>query len=74
MVGSFVHIGKGVTVGMNSCVRERVHIGDFSLIGAGSIVTKDVPPNTIVAGNPARVFCERGKIASLEKEIRNVEY
>lgn len=74
VIGAFAHIGKGVTVGMNSTVMGRVHIGDFSLIGAGSVVTKDVPANTIVCGNPARVLRERGELNYLKKGERNVKY
>ena len=74
VVGAFAHIGKGVTVGMNSTVMGRVHVGDFSLIGAGSVVTKDVPPYTIVAGNPAKVLRERGELNYLKKGERNVRY
>ncbi len=74
VVGAFAHIGKGVTVGMNATVMGRVHIGDFCLIGAGSVVTKDVPPNSIVAGNPARVLRERGELNYLKKGERNVRY
>jgi len=59
---------------MNATIRARVHIGDFSLIGAGSVVTKDVPPNTIVCGNPARVLRERGELNYLKTEARNVVY
>ncbi len=43
-------IGSGVTILPNTC------IGENAIVGAGSVVTKDVPPNTIVAGNPARVL------------------
>lgn len=67
VVGSNVHIGKGVTVGLNSTIRERCRIGDFSLIGAGSVVLEDVPPYTIVAGNPARVLRERGELNYIKK-------
>src|SRR5215470_6088197 len=43
-------IGSGVTILSNTC------IGENAIVGAGSVVTKDVPPNSIVAGNPARVL------------------
>lgn len=74
VVGAFAHIGKGVTVGMNSTVLGRVHVGDFTLIGAGSVVTKDVPDSVIIAGNPAKVLRERGELNYLKKGERNVRY
>ena len=48
-------IGKNVFIGARSIVMKGVTIGDGAVVGAGSVVTKDVPANTIVAGNPARV-------------------
>ncbi|MAP66610.1 MAG: hypothetical protein CMF80_02780 [Candidatus Marinimicrobia bacterium] len=48
-------IKKGVTIGSNSTIFP-VSIGENSDIGAGSVVTKDVPPNCIVVGNPAKVI------------------
>ena len=56
VVGANVHVGKAVHVGLNATIKEKVHIGDFSLIGAGAVVVKDVPENCIVAGNPAKVL------------------
>jgi len=53
-IQAFVHIERGVHVGSNSTILSGVRIGEFSLIGAGAVVTKDVPPNTIVAGIPAK--------------------
>lgn len=49
-------IGGNVWIGANSVVLPGVSIGDGTVVGAGSIVTKDVPPNVIVAGNPAKVL------------------
>jgi len=53
-IGARVHVERGVHIGSNSTIREGVTIGEFSVIGMGSVVLKDVPPNTIVAGTPAR--------------------
>ena len=49
-------VRKGASIGSGCTILSRVTIGENALIGAGSMVTKDVPPNTIVAGNPARVL------------------
>ena len=49
-----IHIGKRVWIGSGSILLPGVTIGDNSIVGAGSVVTKDVPPDTIVAGNPAK--------------------
>ncbi|MFM9158920.1 MAG: DapH/DapD/GlmU-related protein, partial [Dolichospermum sp.] len=44
--------------GFNCIILKGVTIGEGAVIGAGSVVTKDVPPWTIVAGNPARIIRE----------------
>jgi serine O-acetyltransferase len=49
-------IGDNVTVGANVCIIGKIHIGNNVIIGAGSIVVKDVPDNVVVAGNPARII------------------
>ena len=55
-----VHIGENVWIGANAVVLPGVTIGDNSVIGAGSVVTKDIPPNVIAVGNPCRVLREIG--------------
>lgn len=50
-----VVIGKDCWIGANSTILPGVTIGDFSVVAAGSVVTKDVPSGTMVAGNPAVV-------------------
>lgn len=54
-----VVIGNDVWIGSRVTILPGVHIGDGAIIGAGSVVTKDVPPYTIVAGNPAKIIKER---------------
>ncbi len=50
-----VTIGNRVFIGANAVINKGVSIGDESIVAAGSVVTKDVPPRTVVAGVPARV-------------------
>lgn len=51
-----VLIGNDVWIGMNTCILPGVKIASGSIIGAGAVVTKDVPPYAIVVGNPAKVL------------------
>jgi acetyltransferase-like isoleucine patch superfamily enzyme len=53
-----IEIGDDVFIGMNSLILKGVTVGDGSVVGAGSVVSRDVPPHTIVAGNPATVVKE----------------
>ena len=56
-----VHIGNNVWIGANAVVLPGVTIGDNSVIGAGSVVTKDIPANVVAVGNPCRVIREIGE-------------
>ena len=50
-------IGNKVFLGLNSIVMPGVRIGNRVIVGAGAIVTRDIPDNSVVGGNPARVIC-----------------
>ncbi len=58
------HVGNGVEFGAGAVVIGAIEIGDFVTIGALSVVTRSVPPNTTVAGNPARPL-EKSTFGSL---------
>jgi UDP-2-acetamido-3-amino-2,3-dideoxy-glucuronate N-acetyltransferase len=49
-------VKEGASVGSSVTLLGNVTIGEGAIVGAGSVVTRDVPPNTIVAGNPARIL------------------
>ncbi|MBI4725253.1 MAG: serine O-acetyltransferase, partial [Rhodomicrobium sp.] len=53
-------VGRGVMIGAGSKILGNIHIGDCARVAAGSVVLKDVPPKTTVAGVPARVVGEAG--------------
>ncbi len=55
-----VHIGRNVWIGANTVIVPGVTIGENCVIGAGSVVTKDIPPNTVAVGTPCRVLREIG--------------
>jgi acetyltransferase-like isoleucine patch superfamily enzyme len=56
------HINKGAQIGINCTILPRVVIGEQSVIGAGSVVTKDIPAGMVAYGNPARVTGEIGEL------------
>jgi UDP-2-acetamido-3-amino-2,3-dideoxy-glucuronate N-acetyltransferase len=49
-------VKKRASIGSGSTILSKITIGENALVGAGSVVTKDVPPNAVVAGNPARIL------------------
>lgn len=49
-------IKRGASIGSGATVLSKVIVGENSIVGAGSVVTRDVPPNVIVAGNPAKIL------------------
>lgn len=56
--GIDISIGDNVWIGGSTCILPGVHIGNNVVIGAGSVVTKDIPDNVIAVGNPCRVIRE----------------
>jgi acetyltransferase-like isoleucine patch superfamily enzyme len=58
---------------MDAIILPGLHIGDHSVVGAGSVVTKDVPPHTIVAGNPAKIIKTGINTTKLGRIIENNE-
>jgi len=79
-------IGSNVVIGAEAIVLGNITIGDNSRIGAGAVVTKDVPPNSTAVGNPARIVVFDGKkletlahadlpdmVEDMEKRIKNLE-
>lgn len=61
-----ITVGNNVWIGAQVCVLPGVTIGDNSVIGAGSVVTKSIPPNSVAIGNPCRVV---RTISANDKEI-----
>lgn len=68
-----ITIGNDVWIGMNSCILQGIKIGDGAVVGAGSVVTKDVPPYAIVVGNPARIFKYRFD-SEVIKKLLNLQW
>lgn len=56
-----VHIENDVFIGLNVCVCSSAAIGEGAIVGAGSVVTKDIPPYQVWAGNPARYIKDRAR-------------
>ena len=65
-------VGKGASVGANATIVCGIEIGEYAMIGAGSVVTKNVPSNALVYGNPAKVkefICRCGDKLSFASEL-----
>ena len=60
-------VKRGASIGSGATILSNVVIGENALVGAGSVVTRDVPANTIVAGNPAKILRSIDSIESVSK-------
>lgn len=68
-------VKKGASIGAGSVVLSDINIGEYSIVGAGSVVTREVPPNAVVYGNPARIksfVCKCGKHLDNPDEKKNL--
>ena len=65
-------VKKGASIGSGATILSNVTIGENAIIGANSLVTKNVPANTIVAGNPARVLRRIQETGNRKQEISTV--
>lgn len=64
-----IHIGNHVFVGANATILPNVTVGDYAVIGAGSVVTHDVPAHTVVAGVPSKVICTTQEFLEKNREL-----
>ena len=56
IIAGFAHVNEHAHMGINACVRNRVIVGENSYVGMGSTVTKNVKPEVVVVGNPAKIL------------------
>lgn len=61
-------VKRGASIGSGSTILANLTIGENALVGAGSVVTKDVPAHAVVAGNPARILRYLDKIQEVKNE------
>ncbi|MEM2146820.1 MAG: CatB-related O-acetyltransferase [Candidatus Jordarchaeaceae archaeon] len=67
---NFVYIGNDVVLGAYSIILPGVKVGDGAIVGAGAVVTRDVPPYAIVAGVPAKIIRFRYSQEQIEKLLK----
>ncbi len=64
-----VEIQNDAFIGIGSIILPGVTIGEYSFVGAGSVVTKSVPPNTVVVGNPAKAICSTTELLEKQRKL-----
>lgn len=62
-------VKKGASIGANSTILPGITIGEYAMIGSGSVVTKDVPDNCLVYGNPARIHGSVDKKGNITNRV-----
>lgn len=78
--GDYTSIGDNCFIGMNSIILSGRKIGNNCIVGAGSVITKDIPDNSVCAGNPAKIimtideYNERRKQKYIKDAARNVKH
>ena len=63
-------VRSGASIGSGATILGNVTIGENAIVGAGAVVTRDVPPNTVVAGNPARILRRLEPSVSIRGGVR----
>lgn len=66
-----IEIKDNVFIGARALVMPGVTVGENSIVAAGAVVTKDVPSNSVVAGNPAKVICSKNEYINKNKLLLN---
>ena len=68
-----VRIHDHVFIGANTTIMCNVNIGPHAIVGAGSVVSRDVPPNSVVAGNPAKLVCSLDQFKAKHRELSGTQ-
>lgn len=67
-----IEIGNNVFIGYGSIILGNTHIGNNVIIGAGSIINRDIPDNSVVSGNPAKIICSYDYYIEKHKKLLNI--
>ncbi|TYK64778.1 serine O-acetyltransferase [Colwellia echini] len=71
--GHFPVIGDNVYLGAGSCVLGGITIGNNVVVGANAVVTKDIPDNAVVVGNPSKIISYKGSSNSIENKYEGTD-